>query len=128
MSCAVYKPGERLKPGDEYPRKPQIAAAMIRQLQNLGFRFDLVLADSLYGEAKPTVVNVLVELALPDIVAIRSHHGVWLPEDQAVFSAPWPSCSRSFSNGTPETHYQQEGMDGRRRQQRYWLLTTAPET
>jgi SRSO17 transposase len=48
----VYKPRERLKTIDEYQSKPQIAATMIRQLQAMGFKFELVLADSLYGESK----------------------------------------------------------------------------
>jgi SRSO17 transposase len=46
----VYKPKERLKAGDEYHTKPEIAAAMIRELTAMGFHFELVLADSLYGE------------------------------------------------------------------------------
>ncbi|MEO1523465.1 MAG: IS701 family transposase [Cyanobacteria bacterium J06633_2] len=128
LSFEVYKPRERLKPGDVYQSKPQIAAAMIRQLQSLGFRFDLVLADSLYGEAKTTFVNVLDELKLPYILAIRSNHGVRLSEDQEVFAEPWQSFTRTFSNGTTETRYQQEVIYGRRRQKRYWLLTTDPET
>ena len=61
----VYKPRERLKASDEYKTKPQIAAMMIRQLPAVGFRFELVLADSLYGESKTNFVNVLDELKLP---------------------------------------------------------------
>lgn len=52
---------------------------MIRQLQTLGFRFELVFTDSLYGEAKTTLVDVLEELKLPYILTIRSNHAVWLP-------------------------------------------------
>lgn len=37
----VYKSRERLKAADEYYTKPQIAATMIRQLQTMGFRFEL---------------------------------------------------------------------------------------
>jgi len=47
----VYKPKERLKPADIYRSKPEIAAGMIRELKAMGFRFKLVLADSLYGES-----------------------------------------------------------------------------
>lgn len=43
----VFKPRERLKAGEEYHTKPQIAAAMIAALKAMGFRFELVLADSL---------------------------------------------------------------------------------
>lgn len=47
----VSKPRERLQPGEKYLTKPEIAGAMIRKLQSMGFRFNLVLADSLYGES-----------------------------------------------------------------------------
>jgi len=47
----VYKPKERLKPEDSYRSKPEIAAGMMRDLKAMGFRFSLVLADSLYGRA-----------------------------------------------------------------------------
>lgn len=128
LTFEVYKPRERLKAGDEYRSKPQLAAAMIRDLQTLGFRFELVLADSLYGEAKTTFVNVLEELDLPYILAIRSNHGVWLPPEQDVYGEPWQTFTRTFSDGRSETRYQQEIIYGQRRQKRYWLLTTDPET
>ena len=128
LTFEVYKPRERLKAGDEYQSKPQIAAAMIRELQTLGFRIELVLADSLYGEAKTTFVNVIEALKLPYILAIRSNHGVWLPPEQDVYSEPWQTFTRTFSDGTTETRYQQEVIYGQRRQKRYWLLTTDPET
>lgn len=47
LSFEFYKPRERLQDGDVYQTKPQIAAMMIRQLQAIGFDFELVLADSL---------------------------------------------------------------------------------
>ena len=46
LTFEVYKPRERLKDKEEYQSKPQIAAQMIRQLQAMGFGFELVLADS----------------------------------------------------------------------------------
>jgi SRSO17 transposase len=47
----VYKPRERLQPGDKYLTKPEIAGIMIRKLRSMGLRFNQVLADSLYGES-----------------------------------------------------------------------------
>ena len=79
LTFEVYKPKEPLKAGDEYQSKPQIAATMMRQLQAMGFRFELVLADSLSGESKLNFVNILDELELPYILAIRSNHALWLP-------------------------------------------------
>jgi len=45
---------------------------MMRDLKAMGFRFSLVLADSLYGESGSGFVNVLYELKLDFAVAIRS--------------------------------------------------------
>jgi SRSO17 transposase len=128
LTFEVYKPRERLKDGDEYQTKPQIAARMIRQLQALGFQFELVLADSLYGESEINFVNVLDELKLPYILAIRSNHGQWLPQDQEVYQEPWQTFERTFSNGTTEVRYMSEVIYGRRQRQQYWLLTTDPQT
>lgn len=47
----VYKPKERLERGDAYRTKPEIAAILIQKLQAMGFKFKLVLDDSLYGES-----------------------------------------------------------------------------
>jgi SRSO17 transposase len=128
LSFEVYKPRERLKAGESYLSKPQIAAGMIRQMQMMGFQFELVLADSLYGEAKVNFLNVLEELKLPYILAIRTNHALWLPEEQQVYTQPWQSFERTFSNGTTEKRYMQEVIYGQRRRKRYWLLTTDPQT
>jgi SRSO17 transposase len=128
LTFEVYKPRERLKDSDEYQSKPQIAAQMIRQLQAMGFQFELVLADSLYGESKVNFVNVLDELKLPYILAIRSDHGLWLPEEEEVYQEPWQEFKRTFSNGTTEVRYMAEVIYGKRRRQQYWVLTTEPKT
>ena len=128
LTFEVYKPRERLKDNDEYQSKPQIAAEMIRQLQAVGFRFELVLADSLYGESKVNFVDVLDELKLPYILAIRSNHAMLLPQDQDVYQEPWQTFERTFSNGTTEVRYMAEVIYGKRRRKQYWLLTTDPQT
>jgi SRSO17 transposase len=128
LGFEVYRPRERLKAEEEYYTKPQIAAMMIRQLQAMGFRFELVLADSLYGESKTNFVNVLDELKLPYILAIRSNHALWLPQDQEVVQQPWQRFERTFSNGTTEIRYMAEVIYGQRHRKQYWLLTTDPKT
>lgn len=128
LTFEVYKPKERLKDKEEYYSKPQIAATMIRQLQAMGFEFELVLADSLYGESKVNFVNVLDELKLPYILAIRSNHAQWLPQDQEVYQEPWQTFERTFSNGSTETRYMAEVIYGKRHRKQYWLLTTDPQT
>jgi SRSO17 transposase len=124
----VYKPRERLKPGEDYQTKPQIASTMIRELMAMGFQFELVLADSLYGESECNFISTLVSLQLPYIVAIRSNHGVWLPQDQEVTAEPWQMFKRTFSNGETEVRYRREIIYGTRGRVRYWQLTTDPET
>jgi SRSO17 transposase len=128
LTFEVYKPRERLKDKEEYQSKPQIAVRMIRQLQALGFRFELVLTDSLYGESKVNFVDVLDELELPYILAIRSNHALWLPQDQEVYQEPWQEFKRTFSNGTSESRYMAEVIYGKPRRKQYWLLTTDPQT
>ncbi|PZV09068.1 MAG: IS701 family transposase [Leptolyngbya sp.] len=128
LSFEVYKPRERLKETEAYQSKPQIAARMIRDLQALGFKFELVLADSLYGESKVNFVDVLDELNLPYILAIRSNHALWLPQDQDVYQEPWQPFERTFSNGTTEVRYMAEVIYGKRHRKQYWLLTTDPKT
>jgi SRSO17 transposase len=79
----VFKPRPRLKPGDTYKTKPELAVELIQELQQWGFRFEVVLADSLYGESS-NFVSTLEQLHLKFVVAIRSNHGVWLPPGQRV--------------------------------------------
>src|SRR5215472_2803848 len=47
----VYKPKTRLQPDDIYKSKPALETEIIQELQRLGFQFEVVLADSLYGES-----------------------------------------------------------------------------
>lgn len=124
----VYKPKTRLKAGDPYQSKPEIAVSMIDELIALGFKFDLVLADSLYGESSSTFIDCLHKLQLPYVVAIRSNHALWLPQGQSVRANRWRPFERVFSDGTSETRYIQEIIFGKRRQQQFWHLTTDPET
>lgn len=124
----VYKPRERLLESDSYKTKPQIASSMIRKLRKMGFKFKLVLADSLYGESQSNFISVLQELKLNFVVAIRSNHGVWLPKDQRVRANKWRSYNRIFSDGRVEKRYIREIIYGKRRSIQYWQVTTDPET
>jgi SRSO17 transposase len=124
----VFKPRERLKAGEVYQTKPQMAATVIRELIAMGFQVDLVLADSLYGESDCTLISTLVLLKLPDIVAIRSNHGVGLPQDQEGTAEPWQPFTRTFSHGETDVRYRREIIYGTRRSVRDWELTPAPET
>lgn len=71
-----------------YQTKLQLAQSIIEELVELGFKIELVLADSLYGESHP-FVGFLDRLKLPWVVAIRSNHGVWMPEEAEITYSDW---------------------------------------
>jgi len=123
----VYKPRTRLQPGDTYKTKPQLAVELIQELQHWGFRFEVVLADSLYGESSD-FISELEKLHLKYVVAIRSNHGVWLPPGQRVRYTNWRPFERVFSNGDSQTRYIREIVFGQRGRIRYYHLTTDPQT
>ncbi len=124
----VYKPKERLLAEDTYRFKPEIAAQMVREIKQLGFEIELVLADSLYGESESKFLGCLSELELNFVVAIRSNHGVWLPKGQTVRCNQWRKFDRIFSDGTQEARYVREIIFGKKRSRRFWEITTDPET
>ena len=101
---------------------------MIRDLQAMGFQFKLVLADSLYGESGSNFVDVLYQLNLQFIVAIRSNHAVWLPAEQAVRCNSWRKFDRIFSDGKVQKRFIREIIFGKSRAEQFWEITTDPET
>ncbi|MGL6339218.1 MAG: IS701 family transposase [Waterburya sp.] len=123
----VFKPKETLKEGDKYQTKIQLASEIIRELWELGFNIELVLADSLYGEASD-FIETLERYKLAWGVVIRSNHGVWMPKGQTVRANKWCKFERIFSNQESETRYIREIIFGKRRKRTYWEVTTDPET
>jgi len=124
----VFKPKGRLKEGDRYKTKPEIAGQMIQKLIELGFKFELVLADSLTSESDVNFISILSKFKLNYLVAIRSNHGVWLPQGQNVRHNKWRKFELIFSNKETETRYIREIIFGKRRPRQYWQITTDPET
>ncbi|BCL39756.1 IS701 family transposase [Nostoc sp. MS1] len=123
----VYKPREKLKPGDKYLTKPQIGAILIRKLQSMGFKFNLVLTDSLYGESGTNFISVLDELELNYLVAIRSNHSVDLLKGQYTQYLKWQRFKRVFSDLSSENRFIREIIHGKREEHRYWQITTDTE-
>lgn len=105
-----------------YKTKPQLAEEIIRELLALGFRFKLVLADSLYGESS-NVIRVLEELKLNFIVAIRSNHGVLVAPGQRLRYNSWRAYQQNLSHRQPERRYIREIIFGKRRSIRYYEIT-----
>ena len=126
----VYKPRERLQEADTYQSKPQIAADMVRTLLELGFKIELVLADSLYGESSTNFMGVLDQLKLEYVVAIRSNHGVWMPDSEEISYTEWQAFEREFSTGQTEERFIREILYGQRNTCviRYWQITTDVKT
>lgn len=120
----VYKPREALKPGDKYLTKPQIAAKLMKKLKSMGFKFNLVLADSLYGESGTNFISVLDEMSLNYIVAIRSNHYVELLPKQRTQYLDWQRFKRVFSDLNSEKRFIREIIHGKRGEHRYWQITT----
>ena len=128
LAFDIYKPKQRLKPGDVYRSKPEIAAQRIRELRARGFEFSLVLADSLYGESESNFLGCLEELKLDYVVAIRSNHGVWMHSQQRIRYNKWREFDRIFADGKKQIRYIREVIYGKRRSRQYWEITTNPET
>lgn len=123
----IYKPQQRLLDGDTYRSKPEIAAQMVREINQMGFEIELVLADSLYGESESKFLGCLEDLKLSFAVAIRRNHGVWLPKGQTVRCNRWRKFDRIFSDKTTEVRYVREIIFARKRSRRFWEITTDPE-
>ncbi|MBD2255870.1 IS701 family transposase [Nostoc parmelioides FACHB-3921] len=118
----IFKPKNRLKEGDKYKSKPQIAVEIIQELKAWGFKIKLVLADSLYGESGD-VVRCLEKLELEFIVAIRSNHGVLMPPGSRKRYNRWKAYEQKLSHRQTETRYLREIIFGKRRRTRYYQIS-----
>lgn len=123
----VFKPKGTLKESDSYKTKIELASSIITELIDFGFKIELVLADSLYGEAS-SFIRTLENHKLSWIVAIRSNHGVWLSCEQKVRANKWCEFERIFSNEKSESRYIREIIFGKRSYITYWEITTDPKT
>ena len=121
----VYKPQDRLKAGDVYCTKPQLAAQLLTAVRAAGFKIGLVLADSLYGESDK-FLKALGDL--PFVVALHDDHGAWLGPGEHIHCTRWQPFLRTFSDGTKQQRYLREVIYGRRGSERYFQLTTDPRT
>jgi SRSO17 transposase len=123
----VFKPKGTLKENDTYKTKIELASSIVTELIEFGFKIELVLADSLYGEAS-SFIRTLEQYNLPWVVAIRSNHGVWLSHEQKVRANKWCKFKRIFSSEKSETRYIREIIFGKRSYRTYWEITTDPQT
>ncbi|WP_199321341.1 IS701 family transposase [Microcoleus sp. FACHB-831] len=118
----IFKPKNRLKPGDKYKTKPQIAIDMIQELKEWGFKIKLVLADSLYGESGD-VISCIEKLQMMFIVAIRSNHEVLMPPGSQKGYNRWKAYQQKLSHRPTETRYLREIIFGKRHRRRYYQIS-----
>jgi SRSO17 transposase len=126
LAFEVFKPQKRLKKEDQYKTKPQLAIALIEALKQQGFHFEVVLADSLYGESGEFIA-ALQRLGLRFVVAIRENHGVLMLPGQRLRYTTWSMFDRVFSKGETEARDIREIIFGQRRAIRYYHITTDVE-
>lgn len=123
----IYKPSQRLEEEEVYKTKPQLAVEIIETLLKYGFNFDLVLADSLYGES-PTFIAALDKHKKPYLLAIRSNHARFtVPDGEAIYDV-WQEFERVFSDKKTQKRYIQEIACGESKLITYWRITNDPET
>ncbi len=122
----VFKPRSRLHENDEYRTKIQLAIEVVEKLQEWGFNFDLVLADSFYGESSG-FISTLRRLSLPFIVAIRSNHGVWMPKEQQIRYNRFRAFEQPLAHRAPEKRFIREIIFGKRLSSRYFQITKGTE-
>jgi len=62
---------------------------MIAELKEMGFQFELVIADCLYGESDCNFIYGMSELNQDYLVSIRSNHGQWISDDEKATYKDW---------------------------------------
>ena len=127
LSFKTFKPKQRLKEGDTYKTKMELASELVTELVEQGFEFELVLGDSAYGESSG-FIQTLEREGLSWLLSIRSDHGVWMLEGEKIRMNKWCKFEREFSDGKSEERYIREVVYGKRGWRTYWQLTTNTET
>lgn len=121
----VFKPRKRLDKEEEYKTKPQLAAEIVESLWKQGFKFDLVLADSLYGSS-PTFIATLDKYQLNYVLAIRKNDREFILPEQEVIYDVWQEFERRFSDGNIEKRYIQQINFTKEKPITYWRITNDP--
>lgn len=121
LTFKIFKPKTTLIEGDIYKTKPELAGEIIQELRKIGFKFEVVLADCLYGESK-TFRKVLDECELKYVLAVRSNHQAWT-EAEKDKNTEWYTFDRIFANGKEQVYYIQEIICSGQEDLRYWKIT-----
>ncbi|AVP89851.1 IS701 family transposase [Synechocystis sp. PCC 6803] len=116
LESKVFKPKERLKEGDKYKTKPELAVEIIKELEESGFKIKRVVSDSLYGESHSNFISAVEELKIEYAVGIRSNHGVWLPKEAKVRANKWRRFEHIRWDRKQEDRYIREIVYGKKAQ------------
>ncbi|MDJ1176804.1 IS701 family transposase [Roseofilum capinflatum] len=127
LLCQVFKPEGKLKEGDIYRSKSEIASEIISELIDYGFKIELVLADT-WDKEDHTLVEKLEEYNLSYVLSTRSDRTVLMPSDQKVRENKWYKLSTFMDNRASEEGYIRQIVLGSRSGKTYWEITTDPKT
>ncbi|UAJ72714.1 IS701 family transposase [Synechocystis sp. PCC 7339] len=127
LESKVFKPKERLKEGDKYKTKPELAVEIIKELEESGFKIKRVVSDSLYGESHSNFISAVEELKIEYAVGIRSNHGVWLPKEAKIRANKWRRFEHIRWDGKQEDRHIREIVYGKKNAIRYWEIKTETE-
>src|SRR5579872_3710441 len=119
----VYKPQERLKPGDTYKSKTQLAVELIQEVRKYGFHPRLVVVDSSYGQSGRFIV-ALHQLGLRYVLLIRSLSDAWMLSGQKMRPTRWRPFDRDAASMSAQLHYIRELIFGTRRLVRCYEISS----
>lgn len=116
----VFKPHSRLKKGDVYKTKSQLVVEILGELKGWGFKIQVILADSMYGDED--VIGALNQLKLDFIVVIRSNH-LWLLLGQRVQYSQWFAYEQTLPYRQSEPSFIREIIFSQRCLLRYYQIS-----
>lgn len=146
LEVEPYTPAAHFPKGKRDPAfrtKPEIAGELIREAEGAGVPFRAAVADSLYGENR-ALVGDLMERQTPFVLGLRAHESHWAPAEEARTAdkaaralgwksetdpGAWQRLIRRFRDGREEVWWAAELVFagfGPERARRAFVATTDP--
>ncbi|GAB4367876.1 MAG: IS701 family transposase [Elainellaceae cyanobacterium] len=98
ITFQVFKPRERLKLGEQFKSKTQLAIEIVGSLTELGFNIETVLVDGFHGEDQSTCLQVLEEeLRSNYVLTVSCRNQGWLSWRQVSWEDHWIELSDANS-------------------------------
>jgi SRSO17 transposase len=125
LTFKIFKPASRLKEKDIYKTKPQLAIEIINELLEMELKFQIVMADSFYGESDD-FIELLNHHQFKFIVAIRNTQRiVMLPFCDFRYNK-WKKITVNSNHEEQEFYYIRQIIFSTRQSIRYWQITNDP--